>query len=613
MPITSGSTCVAKQNIYTVGGTVQARGGLYLPRKADAELLALCRAGTFAYVLTSRQMGKSSLMVHTAERLAEGDIHTVIINLTQLGIQLTAAEWYLGFLTLIADSLMLETDVISWWQVHAHLGVTQRLTRFLQEVGLAEGKTPVVIFVDEIDTTLNLPFTDDFYAAIRYLYNARALVSEYQRLSVVLIGVATPSDLISDPQRTPFNIGQRVDLTDFTFEKALPLADGLSLPPDKTRDVLHRVLHWTGGHPYLTQRLCYALAEQKRESWSEADVDNVVTSTFFGEKSEQDHNLRFVRDMLTKRAPSPMSVLATYREIHSGRHPVHDEEQSLVKAHLKLSGIVRREQDTLRVRNPIYAEVFDQRWVQEHWPVNWIKRIPPAVLGLIASLLVIVVLLAMFARTQQQLAQQQQEAAKDRAFVKEQKRLRLISLSQALAARALRKHDDQGALMARQAYLFHQRTQGHVLDQMDDALRTILSSPNFSHVLRGHEDWVWSVAFSADGQSLASGSKDKTVRLWALRQPTAAPTVLRGHEDEVRSVAFSADGQSLASGSSDQTILIWIARTETLAGKICQQVWRNLTLAEWRQFVGEDLPYERTCPTLLAEEGVPAEALGTTP
>src|SRR5262245_35894854 len=102
MLITSGSTCVAKQSIYTVGGTVQASGGLYLPRKVDEELLALCRTGTFAYVLTSRQMGKSSLMVHTAERLAEG-AHAVIIDLNQLGIQLTAAEWYLGLLTIIAD------------------------------------------------------------------------------------------------------------------------------------------------------------------------------------------------------------------------------------------------------------------------------------------------------------------------------------------------------------------------------------------------------------------------------------------------------------------------------------------------------------------------------
>src|SRR5882724_6753815 len=444
MPITSGSTCVAKQNIYTVGGTVQASGGLYLLRKVDEELLALCRDGTFAYILTSRQMGKSSLMVRTAERLAEVGVRAVIVDLTQLGIQLTAAEWYLGLLTIIADSLMLNTDVISWWQAHAQLGATQRLTLFFQEIVLTEVDTAVVIFVDEIDTTLNLPFTDDFYAAIRYLYNARALVPAYQRLSFVLIGVATPSDLISDPQRTPFNIGQRVDLTDFTFEEALPLADGLGLPPDEARDVLRRVLYWTGGHPYLTQRLCNAIAEHNRGSWSEADIDGVVTNTFFGEMSEQDHNLQFVRDMLTKRAPDPTSILTTYREIRLGRHPVQDEEQSLVKAHLKLAGVVRREQAMLYVRNPIYAEVFDHRWVQEHWSVPWIKRIPPAMLGLIASLLASVVLLAMFARTQQQLAQQQHKAAEQaEAVAKTQQQLAQQQQEAAAKAEAVAKTQQQ--------------------------------------------------------------------------------------------------------------------------------------------------------------------------
>jgi WD domain, G-beta repeat len=220
----------------------------------------------------------------------------------------------------------------------------------------------------------------------------------------------------------------------------------------------------------------------------------------------------------------------------------------------------------------------------------------------------------MFATTHQQLTQQQQEAAeKAEAFAKEQQRLHLISLTQALAAQALRKHDDRGALLAHQAYLFHQRSQGHVLDQIDDALRTILSVPHFSHILQGHENGVEFVAFSPDGQTLASGSVDNTIRLWDLRQPAAVPTVLRGHENWVSSVAFSPDGQTLASGSGDRTSRIWSARTEILAEKICQQVWRNLTLDEWRQFVGADLPYERTCPNLVAGAGVPAEVPETTP
>ncbi len=72
--------------IFTVGGTIQAGWGLYLTRKVDEELLQLCRAGTFAFVLTARQMGKSSLMVRTAERLAAEGTYSVIIDLNQLGV-----------------------------------------------------------------------------------------------------------------------------------------------------------------------------------------------------------------------------------------------------------------------------------------------------------------------------------------------------------------------------------------------------------------------------------------------------------------------------------------------------------------------------------------------
>ncbi len=90
-------------------------------------------------------------------------------------------------------------------------------------------------------------------------------------------------------------------------------------------------------------------------------------------------------------------------------------------------------------------------------------------------------------------------------------------------------------------------------------------------VLRGHENWVYSIAFSPDGQTLASGSEDKTVRLWNLRQPTAAPTVLRGHENAVFSVAFSPDGQTLASGSADNIVRLWNLRQPTAAPTVLRR------------------------------------------
>jgi hypothetical protein len=124
-------------NMYAVGGDVQASDGIYIPREADDELLALCRAGTFGFVLTPRQMGKSSLMKHTVERLDGEDVRTVIIDLTQIGTNVNAEQWYLGLLSAIEDQLALKTDALEWWDENKHLGMTQRLTDFFRKVMVA--------------------------------------------------------------------------------------------------------------------------------------------------------------------------------------------------------------------------------------------------------------------------------------------------------------------------------------------------------------------------------------------------------------------------------------------------------------------------------------------
>ena len=83
-------------------------------------------------------------------------------------------------------------------------------------------------------------------------------------------------------------------------------------------------------------------------------------------------------------------MLGTYQQVRQGRQPVRDEEQSLVKSHLKLSGVVRREENkTLRVRNRIYETVFDGAWVKENLPVNWRKRIQRLQGVIAASLLLL--------------------------------------------------------------------------------------------------------------------------------------------------------------------------------------------------------------------------------
>jgi hypothetical protein len=293
--------------------------------------------------------------------------------LNLIGTQVTAEAWYLGLLDVITQQLKLKTDAIDWWKSHNHLGPAQCFRQFLEDVLLVEVDEPVVIFVDEIDATIGMSFTDDFFAAIRLLYNARAHNPTLKRVSFVLVGVATPSDLINDPKRTPFNIGQGVELTDFTFEEAFPLSKGWGLPEKDAGQVLDWILKWTNGHPYLTQQLCKTVAEQHQEHWSEERIDKLVAETYLTEKGKQDNNLQFVRDMMTKHWSDVEALLLIYGDVWQGK-PVLDEARSPIKAHLKLSGAVRAENSVFQVRNLIYNTVFVDKWIEQNLPLDSVRK-----------------------------------------------------------------------------------------------------------------------------------------------------------------------------------------------------------------------------------------------
>ena len=80
--------------------------------------------------------------------------------------------------------------------------------------------------------------------------------------------------------------------------------------------------------------------------------------------------------------------------------------------------------------------------------------------------------------------------------------------------------------------------------------------------LEGHEGWVRSLAFSPDGEMLASGSQDNSAILWSRDGRLLAR--LQGHKGRINLVAFSQDGRRLVTASSDHTARVWITDTQEL-------------------------------------------------
>jgi WD40 repeat protein len=116
--------------------------------------------------------------------------------------------------------------------------------------------------------------------------------------------------------------------------------------------------------------------------------------------------------------------------------------------------------------------------------------------------------------------------------------------------------------------------------------------------LTGHTDVVLAVAFSPDGKTLASGSNDDTIILWDVASRRRIGRPLVRHTDQVKALAFSPDGKTLATGSADHTIVLWDINLEFDSTRGCRIANRNLSKAEWDQFIGPDTPYECTCPDL---------------
>ncbi len=251
-----------REQLEPVGGAVPLDSKFYIVRPTDDEFqAAIARRDSIVLVKGARQVGKTSLLARGLQQARLAGALVVVADFQKLAaaylesvekLLLTLAESF-------ADQLELDDLPSRMWNQHLSPGIN--FERYLRRIVFAKIEAPIVWGLDEVDRLFTCDFGSEVFGLFRSWHNERALdpAGPWRRFTLA-IAYATEAHLfITDLNQSPFNVGTRLVLGDFTFDQVAELNRRYGSPLRDKAEVA-RYFRLVGGHPYLVRRGLHELA-----------------------------------------------------------------------------------------------------------------------------------------------------------------------------------------------------------------------------------------------------------------------------------------------------------------------------------------------------------------
>jgi transcriptional regulator with XRE-family HTH domain len=326
-------------------GTMPVDSRFYVERPADMVGMAtIQRSGVTVTIKGPRQVGKSSLLVRLQHRAEQAGKRVAYLDFQQIDqVDIAAADrFFRRFCAWLSDVLAIESQVDEYWQLP--LGNIQRCSRYVERHLLGQLDRPLALAMDEVDSLFESDFRSDFFGMLRSWHNDRSMKPIWRRLDLVLVTSTEPNQLIENLNQSPFNVGETLELPDFTLSQVADL-NGRHAEPLSAEET-ERLWTLCGGHPFLTRRALYVVASRYL---TVADLFDTATA-------EDGPFAEHLRHHLVRLQARPELAPGMLHIIRTGRCP-----DGQVLARLQSAGLVKCDGGQARPYCQLYAEYFRER------------------------------------------------------------------------------------------------------------------------------------------------------------------------------------------------------------------------------------------------------------